>query len=644
MTNSAVSSSSSEPRRYTGTFICGYLIAYVMLDWLSHLRDITPWNPQAGLTLALLLVAGPRQAIWTAVAAFLAEIVVRGVPALWLPVFATAAAIAGSYMLAAILLRIRGVNGPIESPEQVISLVCVIVPVTLLSSVLYAFALPHSAEQSTGNVVRYWVGDLNGVLTLTPLLLVAKDWRLGLHGVRQRPWEVSAQIVSVLAALWIRLGPHAINDLVYVYPLFVPVVWIAFRWGVVGAALCTLTLQIGLIVAADGNDDRLLGNLQFFAVTLGTAGLLLGATVSSRAAALRHVARREAEQRAILSTAPDAVVATNASGRIVSANPAALHLFQLTTAELVGQDLEQRLPSIQVNAEAGRVSLEGRRGDGSPVPLDVAWARLDAPATEGIILIIRDVTERLASAAQLRERDTALARAMRFAVVGEFSSALTHELNQPITALVSYVRASQILAAPLCDQDARLPETLDKAAREAIRTSDILRRLRDFYHGGASHLETIQTESLINSVVKTYENRVRQLGVNLQCSFAAKLPSVQADPIQIEMILHNLMSNALDALLDRSETTRKIALTVSQRGTDILIELDDSGPGVGADISARIFDPFVTTKPGGMGLGLTISRTLLRSHGGDLWSERGSLEGARFVVRLPITTSSRPTL
>jgi two-component system sensor kinase FixL len=282
--------------------------------------------------------------------------------------------------------------------------------------------------------------------------------------------------------------------------------------------------------------------------------------------------------------------------------------------------------------------LEGRRGDGSKVPLDIAWARLEAPATEGTMLIIRDVSERVASEAKLRDRDTALARAMRFAVVGEFASALTHELKQPITALVSYLQASLILAASLDEApDARLPDTLTKATKEAVRISKVLRRLRDFYHGGTSQLETLQPEPTIAAIMKNFDDRIQQAGVRLHNSYATDLPSVRVDPIQFEMILHNLMSNALDAVLERAENLRKIELSVSKRGTDLFIALEDSGPGVAAEVSTSLFDPFVTTKPDGMGLGLTISRTLLRSHGGDLWVEPGSLSGARFVIRLPIT-------
>jgi two-component system sensor kinase FixL len=376
---------------------------------------------------------------------------------------------------------------------------------------------------------------------------------------------------------------------------------------------------------------------------MGTTGLLLGSVVSSLAAALRQVATQEAEQRAILNTAPDAVIATNADAKIISLNPAAVQLFQLSENELIGQSLLRRLPKIQLDSANGRVTLHGVRRDDSLVPVDVAWASLDAPAAEGFIFIIRDVTERLASETLLRERDTVLAKAMRFAVVGEFASAVTHELNQPITALVSYLRASQILAAPVKDQDSRLMATLDKAAREAIRTADALRRLRDFYRGGTPQLTPIDVEEVAVSVLKTYEDRLRQHKVQLHSLYAAA-PTVMADRTQIEMILHNLLNNAIDAVTDSPNVSREIALRIAHRASDVVLTIDDSGAGISPEISATLFDPFVTTKPTGMGLGLAISRSLLRSHGGDLWTEPGSYTGARFVVRMPILTSAQIAL
>lgn len=624
----------------------GYIVLYVVLDWLSHTYGITHWNPQAGLTLALLMVAGLRQAVWTVVAAFLAEVAVRGSISAWPTLLLLPMFISGGYMLAAYILRRRNVSTDIDSPEQVFSLMGVIVPVTLLISILYVRVSLPPPQFSIESVIRYWVGDMNGVLSLTPILMASRHWRSGLRAMTRRHWEVIGQFASIVSAFWIRLGQLAISDLIYVYPLFIPVIWIAFRWGVVGAASSALIFQIALIMAANGYaNESLLINMQLLAVTMGAAALLLGSVVSSRAVALRRVAAQEAEQRAILSAAPDAVVATDAVGRIVSANPAATQMFRLAATELIGQFLEQWLPKIKLDNTDGRASLEGLRGDGSLMPVDIAWARLDEPAADGFILIIRDVTDRVAGEVLLRVRETELAKAMRFAAVGEFASALTHELNQPITALVSYLRASQILAGPVKNQDVRLLDTLDKAAMEAIRTSDVLRRLRDFYHGGTPRLTALDVQEVTTSVLKTYEDRLRQLGVRLHRNYATPLPAIMADRTQTEMILHNLMTNAIDAVADCPESNREIAVTASQQHTDVVLTIEDSGAGVASEIAANLFDPFVTTKPSGMGLGLAISRSLLRSHGGDLWAETaaefGAFKGARFVVRMPITIATQ---
>jgi C4-dicarboxylate-specific signal transduction histidine kinase len=244
------------------------------------------------------------------------------------------------------------------------------------------------------------------------------------------------------------------------------------------------------------------------------------------------------------------------------------------------------------------------------------------------------VTGRHAAEARLREQDRALARAMRSAVAGELATALTHELNQPITALVSYLRAAEILAAPVVQQDPRLQQTLAKAAGEAIRTADVLKRLRDFYRGGAAPPERVPVGRVVTATVQAFQPRIRQAGVVVQVRVDENLPDVVTDRIGIEMVLHNLIGNALDAL-DDVATGRRLEIGVRRDGDGIIIDVDDSGPGCSDEIRARLFEPFVTTKPDGMGLGLPISRSLLRSQGGDLWADRSALGGARFSLRVP---------
>ena len=621
-----------------------YLAAYVLLDWLSYVQPvlklgITPWNPQAGLSLAFLIAFGPRQFPWVMAAALLAEILVRDTPAPWPLLVLSSAVIASGYGLAAAALRARGLREPVVSPASANWLIVISAVATLCVAVAYVLAfasagvLPGSAALES--IARYWVGDLNGVVTLTPLLLMAPLARNLSTALRAATGVVLAQATAVVASIWLVFGFGTTDELRF-FPLFVPVIWIALRWGVPGALLAALTIQIGLVVAVQNRSGYSpLVDIQFLMVTLGVTALVLGAAVTERAQALRRVAAREAEQRALLAAAPDAVLSVDDRDRIVSANPASTRMFGTGDRSLRGRPIDEFLPELDLHGSPGHLSMVGRRSDGARFPADVAWARLEPPAAPGFMLIVRDATERHAAEVQLRERDIALARAMRFAVAGELASALTHELNQPITAIVSYLRAAEIMAAPISGRDERLTETLGKAGRASIRAADVLRRLRDFYRGGAAKLERLSVGEVCSAMAQAFQERARRAGTRLSLELQPDLPDIDADRTHLEMVLHNLLTNALEAVSATEAEQRMVTLAARIDGTDILVTVDDSGPGIPPRAATRMFEPFFTTKPDGMGLGLAISRSLLRSQEAELSVTQSELGGARFIIRLP---------
>jgi signal transduction histidine kinase len=526
----------------------GYVALYVVLDWLSYVQPvlklgITPWNPQAGLTLAFLLVYGPRWAPVTAGAALLSEVLVReSSPALPL-VLGVSVWIALGYGLLAVLLRRWRLQEPIRNLAAAARFAVASVGVTLAVAVGYVVLFVAADELPRAHAMeslpRLWIGDLTGIFTLTPLLIYAGQWRNGVRLVRRHGWEVLAQFVALSATLWIIFGLLT-DQLRFFYPLFVPVIWIALRWGASGAMLAALAIQIGLIIAAQNESPgATLIDLQFLMVTLSLTALLLGAVVTERADALRTLALREADRS---------------------------------------------------RAEA-----------------------------------------------QLRERDRALARAMRFAVAGELASALAHELNQPITALVSYLRAAEILAAPFSREEERLTTTLGKAAREAIRASEVLRRLRDFYRGGAIKYEDVQVATLCHAVSHAFQERLRRANASILVQVDAPLPTLRAEATQLEIVLHNLVSNAIDAVTHVEPPYRRIELHANCVDNHIIVRVEDSGPGIAAEVAQKLFEPFVTSKTDGMGLGLAISRSLVRAQEGELSFEPSErLQGACFIVRLPI--------
>lgn len=629
-----------------------YLPVYVLIDKLTYVQpvlklDIDPWNPQTALTLAFLLAVGPRGLPVTALAAFTAEGLVHGMQAPWWVLLMACLWIACGYTALALLMRRWGLHHPIESCAQAMRLTgavmvaSFIVVVGYVSLVTFGGALPRPLV--SGALARYWVGDVIAILTLVPLWMYADRWRSGLRELRRGLPVAAVQLGVVALTLWLIFGLNQTDQVRFFYLLFVPVIWITLRWGVPGAILSALAIQIGVIVAVQYDVHApLLVDLQFLLLTLTLTALLLGAVVTERAAALQRVATSEAEQRALLATAPDAVLTVSARGWICSANPQAQRLFGLDPRLEHERSLHELLPGLDLLCAYGRTTLEGRRIEGSSFPAEIAWARLEAPATADFLVIVRDVTERRRAEIQLRERERALSDAMRFAVAGELASALAHELKQPITALVSYLQAAGILAAPLAAQDARLALTLGKATHEAHRAAEVLRRLRDFYRNGAIKREAVQLAALCRSIVSAFHERLHSNAITLAVNLPPALPTLQGDVTQLEIVLHNLLSNAIDAVSQQPVDCRRIQLSADSSATAVTFQVRDAGPGIAPDVAEKLFEPFVTTKPDGMGLGLAISRSLLRAQGGDLVYEPGGAQGGGcFIVHLPLNPEAQ---
>ena len=623
----------------------GYLGTYVALDALSFVQPllklgITPWNPDAGLTLAFLLLRGWRQVPWTVAAALSAELLVRDAPAPFLAPICASVIIGSGYGALAFTLSRRGLDPLLASRRAALEF-SVGAAVTALSvaggyaaTFVVAGALPVSSAADA--IARNWVGDLNGVLTLTPLLLAAPGAARALAVLRTHRILILSQASMLVGLMLLLFRVRPLGDLPLAYILFAPVIWITLTWGVVGASAATLLIQIGLINdAAPHLSGSSLIEIQYLLVTLALTALLLGAVLAERANALAQVATSEAEQRALLAAAPDAVLATNPDGQITSANLAAQRLLGAADSSIVGTALAQWLPEPGLKNPMERRRTAALRANGERFPAEIACVRLDPPARAGHLLIVRDMTDHDYAQTQLLERDRALARAMRFAMAGQLATALTHELNQPITALVSYLKAVEILAGPLETHDARLHETIHKATREALRASNIIKRLRDFYRSGTVHVTLIDVESLVGEVITSFADRAARLGVEITRDIRLTR-EVPTDRIQLQMVLHNLLANALDALEDVAPGKRRVLIAFAIEGGRLRAIVEDSGPGVLPEIRGQLFEPFVTHKSDGMGLGLAIARSLLRSQDGELRLDASGTGGARFLIDIPI--------
>lgn len=223
-----------------------------------------------------------------------------------------------------------------------------------------------------------------------------------------------------------------------------------------------------------------------------------------------------------------------------------------------------------------------------------------------------------------------LKQTLRLAAAGEMAAALAHELNQPMTALAVYGKACEHLLARGEAGDL-LKNAIGQMISESARAADVVRRLRDFFRTGAMQLETVGAGSLLAGIVQQFRPQFAEHGVQLVVAEAPPL-AVQVDRLQIELVLRNLLANALDAVRMRPADQRRIQLAAENVGGRLRVTVEDSGDGLSQAALGRLFEPFVSTKASGMGLGLVLSRSIVEAHGGTLWAEVASHGVFRFIL------------
>ncbi len=522
-----------------------YLGLYLLLDWASYVEplrhtSITPWNPNTGVVMALLLARGVYWAPFVALCVFVGELLTDSGPPPWPVLALTSLYLAGVYACAASILRRRNLAQPIETPADAAWFAGVMGLASGIAAAGYVGILVSAGQlrpaDTAASIAHYWIGEFSGIIALTPVLLLRAKrsfrWQEALRNRR----ALALPALGILIGLGFAFALAAARDVRLFYPLFVPVTWIALRYGVYGAMISVSLVQAALVAALELTPGSIpLFDVQFPLLALGITALFLGALATQRDVALR----------------------------------------------------------------------------------------------------------------QVRDQDAVLQRSLRFAAAGQLASALTHELNQPMTALLSYVRAAEVLTEPPASADQRLVDTLQKAGKEALRAAAVLRRLREFYRGEGARLEATDPLSVCARVAGALQERMRRAAVEFELRAGDSVPRVMVDRTQLEIVIHNVLTNSLDALETlppQRLQPRRIHISAESDGEDVLLAVDDSGPGIAASLAEKLFEPFVTSKASGMGLGLSLSRTLLRHQGGDLHSEASRLGGARFVVRLSTRASTQTDL
>jgi len=252
---------------------------------------------------------------------------------------------------------------------------------------------------------------------------------------------------------------------------------------------------------------------------------------------------------------------------------------------------------------------------------------------------VRDLTERQQTEARLQELQAELVHVSRLTAMGEMASALAHELNQPLSAIANYLKGLQRLLGTSPDEHPTiLRDAMDKAAEQALRAGQIIRRLRDFVARGESERRVEDVKKLVEEASALALVGAKDRGVRVTFKFDPAVGYVLADKVQIQQVLLNLMRNAIEAM----EETDRRELVISVAGLpDNLVEIavSDTGAGIAPEINAQLFQPFVTTKSQGMGVGLSISRTIVEAHGGSIAQHPNPGGGTVFSFTLPAVTA-----
>jgi signal transduction histidine kinase/integral membrane sensor domain MASE1 len=652
---------------YLPIFLIGNAVPELLRYREIGISSVFP--PYAALTAALVL-SRRRDWVWYIIADVVFSLAMQrsrlGASQL---LFAQAADVTQALVATALLRGLFYQRPQLESISALLRL--------LVSGVLIAPAVGgvlgalnvvwHNPSTPFGTLwVSWFLSDGVTGLTMLPalLLLTPTEARRDRRVVdRTRAGEglgIAAALVGTCAISFAMGGDAGWRLALGLFAPLPPLIWTALRFGSGATSLALTAVSFALLIGADRGAGPLLASprdesmlfLQLFVILTGVPILCIAVISTARRAVVELHA-------AILASVHDHVAILDGRGVVVEVNESWRRFAESPNVEsfhraLVGENVldlcrraakegnptaERKYTGIQdvLSGVRRRFEMEytvSADGDGDRYALSVNFLPLSSGG--GAFVRRSDVTARHKARLQIEEQRRALSHLARVSALGQLSGALAHELNQPLASIGSNAEAARLLLKRRPGDLAQFDEILHDIIQENQRAAEVIRRLRAMLKRGETHLQPLDVGELIREVLELAHAEVVIRRVTVTASIAPDLPPVLGDRVQLQQVLLNLILNACEAMSAMADC--RLAVTAATMPNDaVQISIRDNGPGIPKALMDRLFEPFVTTKPEGLGLGLSISRTIVASHGGRLWAENDCAGGA--TVHCLLTTA-----
>jgi PAS domain S-box-containing protein len=624
------------------------------------------WPPNAVLLAALVLA--PLRWWWLLVlAAFPAHFIAEsqaGVPAAMVScwfVSNVSEAVIGSFFVRHFMAGAPS----LDSMRNVVVFICgAVLLAPFLSSFLDA-AFVSLIAWGESSYTKLWttrfVSNMLATLVFVPVVITwaARDGVWSRSADRARRAEGALILAGLLTVSIFVFDWHLAASGIPPTFLYLPLpflLWAALRFGPRGASLSfTIVALLAIWGAAHERGPFVVGaaadnalSVQLFLISVAIPLLVLAAVMEERKATFRRLRKSEERFATAFRSSPDAIVISRRSdGKIIEVNERWQTMFGYTRDEVLGRTVAELGIYSAEDDRALLMSITGESGDANSFEMafrarsgDLLQALVSTETVEiegdfCLIKIVRDITLQRRTELELREQRQQFIHLTRLATLSDFSGALAHELNQPLTAILSNAQAGQrFLAAEHVDL-AEIRSILWEIVEADKRAGDVIRQLRGLMKKGEHRFAPVDLNHLLREVLEfTHSDRVAR-NVDVTASFGAELRQVNGDRVQLQQLMLNLICNACEAMDANERADRKLCVTTTGSSGGVEIIVSDCGPGIAPAALERVFEPFFTTKEHGLGLGLSICRTIATAHGGTLCVENNRNRGATVRAVFP---------